>query len=109
MQQHAHVKLWNFFQIYNSDPMNQNAYIKNWSAQKSYKESLEHALLAYEFQFSTKQCMMHIEHSLVYVTPQNRHLADDSASATIRMMSLWKRPPDIMRTSKHTHYAGGFE
>jgi hypothetical protein len=45
----SHVKLWNFFQIYNSDPVNLNAYIKNWSAQKSYKESLEHALLAYEF------------------------------------------------------------
>jgi hypothetical protein len=41
------------------------------------------------------------------VTPQNRHLVDYSDHATIYMMSLWKRPPGIMRTSKNTHYAGG--
>jgi hypothetical protein len=28
---------------------------------------------------------------VVFVTPQNRHLADDSDHATIYMMSLWKR------------------
>jgi hypothetical protein len=41
------------------------------------------------------------------VTPQNRHLADYSDQATIYMMSLWKRPPSIICTSKYTHYAGG--
>jgi hypothetical protein len=31
------------------------------------------------------------EGDAVTVTPQNRHLADDSEHATIYMMSLWKR------------------
>jgi hypothetical protein len=43
------------------------------------------------------------------VMPQNRHLAYRSEHATTRTMSLWKRPPSIMCTSKHTHYAGGIE
>jgi hypothetical protein len=36
------------------------------------------------------------------VTPQNRHLAYRSDQATTRTVSLWKRPPGIMCTSKHT-------
>jgi hypothetical protein len=43
------------------------------------------------------------------VTPQNRHLAYRSDHATTRTVSLWKRPPGIMCTSKHTHYAGGIK
>jgi hypothetical protein len=39
----------------------------------------------------------------------NRHLAYRSDHATTRTVSLWKRPPGIMCTSKHTHYAGGIE
>jgi hypothetical protein len=37
------------------------------------------------------------------VTPQNRHLTNYSNYATIRTMSLWKRPPSEMCTSQHTH------
>jgi hypothetical protein len=39
------------------------------------------------------------------VTSQNRHLTYLSDHATTRTVSLWKRPPGIMCTSKHTHYA----
>jgi hypothetical protein len=43
------------------------------------------------------------------VTPQNRYLANYSNHATIRTMSLWKRPPSKMCMSQHTHYAGGIK
>jgi hypothetical protein len=46
---------------------------------------------------------------MMRVTPQNWHLANYSNHATIRMMSLWKRPPSKMCKSQHTHYVGGIK
>jgi hypothetical protein len=43
------------------------------------------------------------------VTPQNRHLADHSAQATTRRVSLWKRLPSIICTPKYTYYTGGIK
>jgi hypothetical protein len=43
------------------------------------------------------------------VTPLDRHLADRSAHATTHRVSLWKRPPSIICTSKYTYYAGGIK
>jgi hypothetical protein len=43
------------------------------------------------------------------VTPQNRHLANYSKHATIRMMSLWKRTTKQNVHKQHTHYAGGIK
>jgi hypothetical protein len=43
------------------------------------------------------------------VTPQNRHLADDSASATIRTMTLWKRTTKRLVHVQHARDAGGIK
>ena len=47
--------------------------------------------------------------SMIYtcVTPQNRHYADFSDPAQIRIITILGRPPDITCTPKHARYVGG--